>query len=84
MSATTTTPPAKAATPQESDEEIMKEWDGVLHFVTRKCADGSGRANCGAKLPPTGGEFKWNETLPDECPLCQAIHEEIVARDQAP
>lgn len=79
MSATTTTPPAKAVTPQESDEEIMKEWDGVTHFDD---SDDDGQpgeffiALCGAEMV-CDADSEWNgEELINECPICRALYDE--------
>lgn len=81
MSATTTTTPAK----QESDEEIMREWDGVRHFKTwRMCeippAVGVLVMNCG-ETEEFDGQINPPETIyENECPLCAAIHEELCNR----
>lgn len=87
MSATTTDPridtapgPGVVHTPQEIEDEIMKEWDGVVHFVTAPVISPRKLANCGAPLEPIGEIIEPDEVIPNECPLCAAIHEEIMGR----
>lgn len=94
MSATTTDPridvapgPGVVHTAKDIEEEIMREWDGVDHFYTEPepglGAIGIVTVNCGAEtINLDASDWLPGETKEsNDCPLCQAIHDEICARN---
>jgi len=87
MSATTTDPridtapgPGVVHTPQESEEETMKEWDDVVHFDDSEDSGVPGEffvALCGEEMVVVAeGEFN-GESVPNECPICRALYDEL-------
>ena len=67
-------------------EDWEGEWDDVEHFLTvpfDEPAQPIGKsvmANCGAATVIRNEAIGADEHFDNECPLCQAIHEEIISK----